>query len=255
MRNGGWAPWALLIVLLVAGVAVAAQTTDPKVPASSPLWWTLTDEITPQELRRIYGDPKDSQRRDLLAVEKGLKRPVSPERLKELLFFQDGSQSPELLPMWEAFDIFASRFGYRWNWEERGPAALREHGISARGVETIVGVSHRHNRRVAALTEEIRDGTHDFLDLQRRAEPVVGEEGLNRALDERDVVTLSVAVGVSVPAVSRLMADWEIDPGAATAEELLPELKAELSAEDWERFRHFLLADVSPRTSCTWWDH
>jgi hypothetical protein len=76
MKRTPWYPslaGSVVIALVLGGAAIlSAQTTDPKVPASSPLWWTLTDELSPQELRRIYADPADSRRRYLLAVERHL---------------------------------------------------------------------------------------------------------------------------------------------------------------------------------------
>jgi len=242
--------WFLLGVLGVGVVPAKAQTTDPKVPASSPLWWTLTDELAPQELRRIYGDPEDSRRRYALAVEKRIVRPLPPERLDELVFFQNGALSPELLPMWEAFDAFALRLRYRPSWDEESAVEdLRGAGVSEKGAETIVRYSARYLTEVDALIEKIKDGQQEFVRIMRQAKPALGKEGLDRALEKRDVGTLALAAGRSVPETERLMSQWEIDPTASVGEEMLPELKGELAPQDWELFRAYLLEDVAPVSS------
>jgi len=242
--------WFLLGVLGVGVIPAKAQTTDPKVPASSPLWWTLTDELAPHELRRIYGDPEDSRRRYALAVEKRIVRPLSPEKLETLVFFQNGALSPELLPMWEAFNAFALRLRYRPSWDEESAVqALRAVDVSGKGAATIVRYSVRYLTQVDALIEEIKDGQQAFVEIMRQAKPALGKEGLDRALEARDVATLALAAGRSVPETERLMSQWEIDPTASVGEALLPALKGELAPQDWELLRAYLLEDVAPVSS------
>jgi hypothetical protein len=244
----------VLLALATLGLLVGpldAQTTDPKIPASSPVWWTLTDEITPQELRRIYGDPKDSQRRYLLAVEKGLVKPLSPERLEELVFFQHGGQSPELLPMSEAFTLFAFRLHHRPSWIEAGEKDLLAFGISAGGIETIIEGAERFAVEAEAMSDELREDQGAFLDIMRRAQERLGGQALDRALEARDVATLSIAAGTPVPETRRLMEAWEIDPAAEVSATTLPRLKDALTPEDWEAFRRYLLIEVAPVSSAT----
>lgn len=239
---------ALVGLALLLG-PVDAQTTDPKIPASSPVWWTLTDEITPQELRRIYGDPKDSQRRYLLAVEKGLVEPVPPERLEELVFFQHGGQSPELLPMSEAFTLFALRLKYRPSWPEAGEKGLGEFGISHGGEKMILEEAKRFAVEVDAMMDELKEEQGAFLDIMRRALERLGPRGLDRALEARDVATLSIAAGTPVPETRRLMEAWETEPSAEVSATTLPRLKDELTPEDWEAFRRYLLLEVAAGSS------
>lgn len=243
----------VLLALATLGLLVGpldAQTTDPKIPASSPVWWTLTDEITPQELRRIYGDPKDSQRRYLLAVEKGLVKPLSPERLEEMVFFQHGGQSPELLPMSEAFDGFALRL-YRPSWPAAGAEELLAFGISPEGGKAIIEAAERFLLEVDAMIDELGEEQGAFLDIMRRAQERLGGQALNRALEARDVATLSIAAGTPVPETRRLMEAWEIDPAAEVSATTLPRLKDALTPEDWEAFRRYLLIEVAPVSSAT----
>ena len=237
--------------VLGGGVAIVqAQTTDPKVPASSPLWWTLTDGLAPQQLRRIYADPEDSRRRYALAVERKLVQPLPQEKLDKLLFFQNGALSPELLPMWEAFDAFALRLRHRPSWdEEKAAADLQKFDVSAAGAEVVARESSRYLTEVDALIEKIRDDQQAFVEIMRQAKRTLGKEGLDRALKSRDVPALALAAGRRVPETGRLMEQWEIDPTASVAESMLPELKRELSPRDWELFRGYLLKEVSPLSS------
>ncbi len=242
---------SLVVLLVLCGAATLnAQTTDPKIPGSSPLWWTLTDELSPQELRRIYGDPDDSRRRYLLAVERRLVEPVPPERLDKLVFFQNGALSPELLPMWEAFDAYAVRLRHRPLWDaDKAAEELREFGLSAAGIEIVVHEAGRFLTEVDALIAEVKDGQQDFVEIMRRAEGTLGEKELERALEARNVASLALAAGETVPETRRLMEQWEIDPAASVAERMLPELKRELGSGDWALLRAYLLEEVSPLSS------
>ena len=244
--------WALSLASALVpggGALLEAQTTDPKIPASSPVWWTLTDEISPQELRRVYGDEEASRERYRRAVAAGLAEAVPAEKLESLVFFQNGAQSPELLPMYEALDAFALRFRHRPQWAEQAPLELESHGISAAGIDIVTQYAHRLLADIDALIEEVKHGQQGFLEVMDKAEASLGEKGLRRAVEARDVESLSVASGVPVPEIRRRMTDWETDPLIVVSERMLPQLKRDLTARDWERLRTYLLEEVSPVSS------
>jgi hypothetical protein len=85
----------------------------------------------------------------------------------------------------------------------------------------------------------------------RRAKERLGGQALDRALEARDVATISIAAGTPVPETRRLMEAWEIDPAAEVSATTLPRLKDALTPEDWEAFRRYLLIEVAPVSSAT----
>jgi hypothetical protein len=229
--------------------AIEAQTTDPETPASSPLWWTLTDDVSPRELRQTFRDRDASLEHYLEAVEKGLVTLYPPEQLEDLVYFHSGALHPELLPFWEAFDAFALRFRYRTGWSEKAPAELRSHGLSEEGARLVIEEAQQHLRDTDALKLELGTKQRDFLALSKKAAAAIGPAGVRHALENRDTRTLARAAGESTEQVQALMRAWETDPTATSAQKLLPRLKESLSPEDWEGLRAYLLAEVAPVTS------
>ncbi len=259
-------PWhaacVAMAMLLLPGV-LDAQLHRPDRPVDSPLWWTLTDEVTPAELKRLFSDRSLSLERYDAAVAAGLADPL-PERGaggRECLdFYLNRDLTPELEPMWLAFDTFFRVYAPDEQVDEErahaAPLDLRRFGVSPSGVETIL--------RAAAATEAEFDSLMDDLGPKMREMTVLlGEvyyEDPQRAalapphrqvldaVELRDYQTVASAVGRSVSEIRDLVdshADW--DAPYALVAEALPRLKEELTDEDWQGLRRYLLETVVAR--------
>ena len=237
------------LALTIATPALQAQTTDPETPASSPLWWTLSEDVSPQELRRSFRDHDVILKHYSEALDQGSVASYSPEQLEYLSYFHSGALHPELLPMWEAFDAFALRFRYREEWSDRASRELRRYGVSEAGSELISSEAQEHLQVVDLKKLELGSQQRDFVELMKSAADVMGKPAAKQALRNRDASTLARALGKSANDLRRLLIAWETDPTAVSAKEVLPRLKDKLSAEDWESLRRYLLAEVAPHTS------
>lgn len=259
-RNGVFC----LISLLVLPSVVAGQPLDLDTPEDSPLWWTLTDEITPQELRAIYRDDSAHLVRYQAAVEAGLAVPLNERQKKALKFHYHPTQNPELAPMWSAFSAFATA-----HLEDDGPSVTGErlvpYGISPGGIDAILSVGEEQFQEHLAMVEELEAESQEYLRLYRRLDDLarapaevkqahsvpaarhLTPEGLLEAVDRDDVALLAAASGETPAKVARLLWVAKSNPPAATAGENLVTLRARLSAEDWNAFRRFLLEQVVSR--------
>jgi hypothetical protein len=214
----------------------------------SPLWWTLLDEITPSELKRLYSDRSLSLARYDAAVEAGLEKPLSEKQRRRLEFYIHHGLTPELAPMWWAFDIFArERLSRTGAAEDAVPRELAGYGITSPGVETIMAAA----QACAAEREELmadlgpRQIEAQRLIRHRRDAEYEGTappgKPILEAVNERDYELFAAVAGRPVAEIRELvdaLADWEA-PRLLTAE-CLPVLKDELSPPDWERFRRYL---------------
>ncbi|HSL83314.1 MAG TPA: hypothetical protein VLF66_11105, partial [Thermoanaerobaculia bacterium] len=99
-------------LLLAVGLAIpgpsSGQPMDLDTPPGSPLWWTLTDEISPMELRTALRDPEAHLARYLAAIEAGVADVLPEDQVQTLSFYYNRDLTPELTPMWVAFSAFAS---------------------------------------------------------------------------------------------------------------------------------------------------
>lgn len=259
---------SLLLLLMVATgltlTAVAdAQPHKLDTPVESPLWWTLTDDLTPAELKRLYNDRSLSLERYDAAVEAGLAQPLpdqGPERRECLLFYFHPGLTPALEPMWLAFDTFYVLHtpGEHASEENVRAAPLdlqQKFGVSPSGVETIL-------RAAATTATEFDDLMTDLgpkqkamtlllMDLDQdplRAAAAPSEGQLHEAILQKDYTAVAAAVGRPESEIRELVdsqADWNV-PYALVAEQL-PGLKAELSESDWQGFRRYLLETVVAR--------
>ena len=254
----------LVLWLVICARMVEGQPLDLDTPGDSPLWWTLTDELTPQELRAIYRDEAGHLKRYLAAVEANIAPPISEVQAKALSFYYNRKQNPELTPMWLAFAVFGTA-----HLEEDGPAVTREglvpYGISPGGVDAILSVGEEQVQEERRMIEELKEESGEYMQFYKRldalartspeqkAEHPVPEvrrltpEGLREAVKRDDVSLLAAAGGESPMKVARLLWVAKSNPPAATAGENLVTLRARLTEEDWNAFRRFLLEEVVSR--------
>lgn len=258
---------SLLAVLVVTGsmlpVVGHAQPMPLDTPVDSPQWWTLTDDVTPAELRRLYNDRSLSLERYDAAVEAGLERPL-PERGEEsrecLTFYFHPELTPELEPMWLAFDTFFVFYTPGEHaWEENVEAAPRDlqqkFGVSPSGVTTILSAAAITAVEFDSLMADLgpKQDAMTLLLMELSADPVRAaaappEGQLFEAMLQKDYATVAAAVGRSESEIRALVdahADWNA-PYALVAEQL-PGLKAALNDSDWQGLRRYLLETVVAR--------
>lgn len=243
---------AFALLLGVLGwVPAGAQPMDLDTPARSPLWWTLTDEISPAELRKEFRDPDAHLARYLEAVEAGVPtQPLNDEALTYLSFYYNRSMTPELTPMWLAFDAFAGGH-VELIGEAHATDNLAAFGFGPTAIDTILLFGTRLTRETQEIVEEVGPRSVRFSEIQQRAIEARGGDrkayaSVTRATEAQELDLLLPHAGVPRDELADLRAAWRRHPVTETAEKLLPELRQQLTEEDWERFRRFLLEHVVP---------
>lgn len=261
-------PRGSVSVLLVAATLLPSpaetQPLDLDTPQDSPLWWTLTDELTPQELRATYRDEAGHLKRYRAAVEAGLESPINEFQAKGLKFYYNRQQNPELTPMWVGFSVFAT-----FHLADDGPSVTGErlvpYGITPGGIDAILSVGEEQHQEETQMVEELREEGLEYMNLYQKVDalarrpaevkeqhpvPEVGRltpEGLREAVKRDDVGLLAAASGETPEKVARLLWVAKSNPPAATAGENLVTLRARLSDKDWNAFRRFLFEEIISR--------
>lgn len=240
----------LVLVAGLAGVhAGHAQPMDLDTSVDSPLWWTLTDEISPAELRSAFRDPEAHLRRYQEALAAGVaSQELNDEALSYLSFYYNRRLTPELTPLWLAFDAFAGG-----HLELLGAAhatdTLTAFGFGRTAIDTILLYATRLLRETEGIVEEVGSRSMKFVKIQRRAiEDLGGDRRANalvrRAAKQGDLDLLLPSADVSRSQLADLRAAWLRHPLTETAEKLLPELRQQLSEDNWQQLRRFLLEHV-----------
>lgn len=243
---------ALLALVFVLGnpVAAGAQPMDLDTPAVSPLWWTLTDEISPAELRAAFRDPEAHMRRYEEALEAGaISHPLTEEELSLLSFYYNRRTTPELTPLWLAFEEFSGgHLGLRG--VRHAERTLSVFGFSQTAIDTILLFAARQRTESLALVEEVGAKSMRFVEIQRRAIRARGGDrranAIVRRAAEQGVDLLLPHAEVPRSELVELRAAWRRLPVSETAEKLLPGLRQQLEEADWQRFRILLLVHVLP---------
>lgn len=229
---------ALAILFSVTPVVAQRQLNHPP---TSPLWWTLTDHITPTQLRRAHRDAGGHEERYLVAVQKGWALPVAAEKLQTLVFYINGRVTPELIPLWSAFGFYAHQLlGDSAN----GEAELRSYGVSVSGTEVIQEEVEIYILDGEQMIRDTMDATWELKQVLREAHGKLGIRGAQEAYEAEDFERLAAATGRDRARVRWLLKTaW--DPWAQVAPERLQALKERLSENDWDRFRDYLLREIA----------
>lgn len=235
----------LLVAVLVAGPIAHAQWTPMPLPPESPYWWTLSDEVTPSQLRRALQDRDANRARARQNLEDGKEHGlVTEEDIHRVSAYLDGGQTPELVPMYIALEAFASRFEHRTNWEKDGPELLHRYGMSSEGSSRLVAVVHDYREHRDEIIAEV---TPSVVDLMRILRPLkLGSEKIDSLLVAGEMQELSRLTGKDTSQLARLHRQWKREPLVEAALPRLLELRRELAATDWSAFRAFLLHEVAP---------
>lgn len=254
-----WRPAAVTMALVLLPAVLGAQPHKLDRPADSPLWWTLTDELTPAELKQLLSDRTLTLQRYDAAVEAGLEQPLperGPESRECLKYYFHTDLTPELEPMWSAFQVFQILYLPGENAEEEhvraAPRDLRRFGVSASGVETILKTATNTAAAFDSLVAERAPKSQEMTILLRelyedplRAAAVPPEGQLYEAIRRKDYGAVAAAVGRPESEIRELVdshADWDV--AYARIAEALPGLKEELTESDWQGFRRYLLETI-----------
>jgi len=238
----------LLLVIFFPGVARGQWSADFP-PPDSPLWWTLTDDLTPAELRERLIDPEHHQLRlrdflegqDTVALSKDL--PI--DDIGRVKIWIDGRHDPQLFPMYMAFNAFASKYENLPTWREEARLLMDRHLISEQAQAHMLGVARSENREKRRVVEENSTQALRFNRLISEAEAKLGEHEAWSAVRRSDYPRLAAATGLDPATVRALHQVWRRQPDAEMGERALPRLRDKLSERDWTNLRAFLLAEIA----------
>ena len=250
----------LLLGIVVSSVGVQPVTAQPDLAHEDELsvvWWTLTDQVTPDEMRFRHTDP-DIQRERYLAsaamreveadVEArfGLHAP-SPE---DLTYYFNPAEEPELTPFWLAFEGLSVKYTHS---PEETLRRLDRSGVSKPGRIAVEAHVRRYIEESDRRASEIADDTRAWMALMKQAlatEPDKAARGrMYDAWSAGDLTELSNRLDSEVVGqhdIQRLHAAWRENPMTGTAGVVLPQLRSSLDEADWSAFRRFLLTEVVP---------
>jgi len=245
--RGAWQPILFVVLLLATTSPVYGQLVGRPIGEDPAYWWTLTDEVTPEQLRAELQGRERSRERLRAAIEAGLHDPVPEEKIADVNYFIDGRLTPELQPMWETFHLWGDRFDYYPNWQTISRKHLVDSGLSDAGVEAVMATSNRYWQLETEIREEIRPGTVEFVsEVLQPAEAALGRRGFRALLKKREFSRVAGLTGRPEEQIEKLYQAWLRDPMAEASLRSLKALKRQLLPDDWEAFRHCLLAVMAP---------
>lgn len=263
----------LCVVLLTAtlGSQQAISAEMPPEVADSPLWWTLTDELTPQELYTILNDEQLHNQRYRKAIADGHRPPLPEKRVASVTSFLDGSLTPELITFWHAFRAFAGRFygEGREAYLARAPDELAGYGLSEDSASKIISYAVRYSDDSQAVVERLRPEIEAALEILREvlkqmdradfdeaafamireANTSIGKASRSETVLARNAAMFAEMTGRDPDLVARLLHAW-VRP--VVREHIVPALRllrVEIPEDEWERFRRFLFKEIAPQIS------
>lgn len=220
----------------------------PHIPSDHPYWWTLTDELSPRELREKLAERHVAVRREARAELEKLKTAAgeSATRKEEVdAWFLSGNKHAKLFPMWSAFDAFATSMAVHDEKDER-EADLKEFGLTPFAARQVVEFAAQADEEAEELH---RENVREAQRLRKLLEDVASrlpEEQVRRMTASDDVDFLASAAGVPVDDLRTLTLRIHRDPGATAAVSSLVSLRAVIGEEQWQLFRRYLLEEVAP---------
>jgi hypothetical protein len=242
---------AVLLALLFLPLTTEAQWTPFPPPVDSPYWWTLTDDISPAELRQALQDRDANRQRFRRAMERSRgknREMVTEQQVHEVSSYIDGDLYPELIPMYVAFDSYAGRFESGPDFREENVTLLTKHGMTATAITHLRRVVSDYSARRNALTSEIGPLGFELMEALREL-PRSDRERIHRALFGGDLRALARLTGREVEWIATRHAAWRRDAVADTSIPVLRRLRADLSHDDWQAFRRFLLIEIASQMS------
>ena len=212
-------------------------------PASAqPEWWTLTD-MTPEELRAIHEDRAETEKRYRRLVAEGkTEAPEDEAEYGRMAMVYLGSDTPELVPLWHAFKGFAGSFASN----PKTKQSLLRAGMSREGAEVIVHYGVYLPQWRQAEGDAWLRAIEPWMEALRAAQADLGEAGYREAVERDEAARLGAYGSLGVEESREYMELWRSQPIRDMTLARLEDLREQVSEEDWEIFRNFLLREIAP---------
>ena len=239
----------LSVALFVSTVAEAQWTRTPP-PPNSPYWWTLTDTISPSELRNVLQDREAHRERYREAKANAESDEMATEQeIYQVGRYVAGSSHPELFPMYVAFQAYVSRFEIHADWPETNARLLTDHGMSPEGIAVVAEAARDQDARRQEIMEEVKAPVAELMALLAPLLDEIGNERLVAHLAAGEIGALARLTGRDMATIARLQRAWKRDPIVEASLPILERLRDELTADDWQALRRMLLTEVAPGMS------
>ncbi len=208
-------------------------------------WKTLSDDITPQQLRTERTDPQAIARRHAEAVREG-RMPDLPNGLR-VKRFVDPSRTPELLSLWEAFFYLAGPLDVEL--QSLLLSHLVDFGFEEEMAKTIADECARFSSSLAKKSADagtvleaffqhvdaLAEGQQDASQIRNR---------LERYAAEGNVKYLAQHMDISEDEANLFATAFSGQYSRELAEATLTQLESQLDADEWWLFRDYLLTYV-----------
>ena len=170
---------------------------------------------------------------------------MNSQKLSHLLFYVSPILTPDLVPMWEAFHVFATSYATPGS-EPKLRQDLKSHGMAAAGMDLIFDVVAEHRRLNDSLTASVGPKQVEFVWLQRayldkHSWSQEARTRLSAALARGDTSLLSRDSPKSQSEMEELMHAWKFNAPAEVSAASLLALKNDLSESDFRALRRYLL--------------
>lgn len=235
----------LAVTLVLGQPAFGCWNADPSAPADSPSWWTLSDDIEPEELRRRCLDVEEHQLRYLEALQLDPSAELPPA-IQDLVFFVDGSRTPELVPAWRAFSSFAGDLA-TWPDQARDGAVreLADRGVSLATILRVLELADQRNLRARMLSDELDPHFMRLEELSAKARQEGRYVDFRSAAKAGNVAALSAQTGVDPQVIELGLKARRSRPEEVSSVEAMVALRASVDPADWAALRKFLIERVA----------
>ena len=237
-------PLAVCLTAWLCVVAAAvAQPMPLDTPQGSPLWWTLSEKVSPEELRQALSNQLLHDERYERALREGL-APALPSDVI-ITFFVHPRLDPELVPTWIAFSAFATAHA-GVDPDNIVVEKLESRGLDHESALLVLTVAKQAADLQEELLQEARDPSIRFTELRRELVEVKGysKAEVRRATKELDEEFFAASAGLPRSEARAMLHAHRMNPPAEAGTRLLPQLRARLGTEEWGDFLDFLRTDV-----------
>ncbi len=215
----------------------------------SPLWWTLTNDLTPRELKSKRSDTPAAQ--DRFDQFTGRESASADRPSKKVKDFVSGRRTPELVTMAEAIRAWSvffdtSRLDDKQT-RARTDRQFADYELSLNGKEAVtafmIELDRAYKHHEGLVSDELIEVAKRIHEIEANLQ--VARDDLWEAFDKNDVQTLSRELGLK-PTVLRELLRHNYNPELRYLKTELPVLKQALSIHDWRAFQKLLLKEAAP---------
>ncbi|MCG8459973.1 MAG: hypothetical protein MI919_27140 [Holophagales bacterium] len=191
-------------LLLLLATPLAAQAPPPSVnwwqagvyPTDSPVWWTLDPNLSSDELRAAWQslDAHRLRYQDHVIAAEGRYEWAGDE----VAFYLDGGETPELIPLWLAWDEYAREVGddsgLGFHTAQTEVDRLAAAGLGRPGAHLVLDTVDLYSTGRDQLADQLRQSNQLLLAHLENARQVMGPSVLEQALATDDVTTIASAL-------------------------------------------------------------